>query len=70
MSKILEDRKLVLACNLGKGEGGADIIKKMRYGNINLTATSEKMHEVAKAMGAVTVKLETVYKEERHSISQ
>lgn len=68
MARVLYDKKLVLDCNLGKDDKGKDIIKKLRFGDVNLNATNEKMYEVAQAMGALTVKMDTVYVEEKNSL--
>lgn len=65
------EKNLVVACNIGKSSNGKNIIKKMRYGNINLSATPEKLHTVGKAISVVVKgELDGVFREDKYNHSE
>ena len=66
--KVKASTTMILGVNLGEGLNGKNIIAKSRYRNISLTAESEKIHEVGKAIGSVTVGLDSVSKEDKYQL--
>lgn len=66
--KVKASTTMIIGVNIGEGLDGENVIAKSRYRNISLNAESEKIHEVGKAIGAVTVGLDSVSKEDKYQL--